>query len=120
MSFNLTTKSILDENYCLVLPKNSSEVFVFWKFSDFKISQFEKGYYFKNIIFRVLDENKNIVADVPCEWDRAKFYISLPKFVNSITVELYAENSNGKEKISVSNEINISYEKEIKKEYTRI
>lgn len=120
MSFSFNTKSILDENYCIALPQNSSTVFVFWKFSDYKISQFEKGYYFSNIILRVIDENKNNIVDLPCSWNKAKLYISLPRVINSVSVELYAENEKGKEKISVSNEVKLSYEKETKKDYSKI
>jgi len=120
MSFDLNTKSLLDENYCVMLIQNSSTIFVFWKFSDYKNYQFEKGFYKKDITIKLLDENNNCVVDIPVEWNKARLYVALPRSLNSVRVEIYAENSNSREKLSSYGPLKISYMKETKKDYIKI
>lgn len=114
MNFQVSVKSIIDENYIIILPQSLMSIFTFWKLSDYRINQFNSGYYYEKLLFRVLDENKEIVVLIEENWNSSRFYITLPRSVNSICVELYAENSNGKELLSTSNVISFIDEKDKK------
>ncbi|MEF3280891.1 MAG: DUF4912 domain-containing protein [Elusimicrobiota bacterium] len=118
MDIDVKVNSIFDENYCLIMPKNSETIFVFWKFSNYKISQFKNGEYLKKISIKALDESDKNIAEITLDYDMAKCYLMLPRYVENVFVRLYARSKNGEETISCSNKIKLSYEKEMKKEYT--
>jgi len=120
MDMKVTVLSSLDENYCVVMPRNFETVFIFWKFSNYKISQFKNGEYSKNIMIKFFDENKNPVLDISVPYDAAKYYITLPRHTASITASLYLNRNNSYELLSNSNEISLSFEKNLKKEYNYI
>lgn len=103
--------SSLNENFCVVLPKNASSVYLFWKFSDFKIEKFEKKEYGETLIVKVFDEKESQVMEMPAPWDSGKLYISLPKDDFKCSVRLYSQNGGGLEEIARSNLIEVPAEK---------
>ncbi len=111
MMFEHTTKSLIDENYILIIPKNETTVFVFWKFSEYKNFQFQNKNYKENIIIKIF-ENSNLVVEISAKWNDARKYIVLPKKSKEIFAELYAENQNENERIAVSNTLRFFYKEE--------
>lgn len=120
MDEKVTVQSILNENYCVALIKNSSTIFVFWKFSNYKLSQFRNREINDKILIKVFDSNDNLVCSIGENFETAKTYIVLPRSVDEVYVKMYVINKNSEELIAVSNRVKLSYEKEFREEYNSI
>lgn len=120
MNEKLTVQSILNENYCVALIKNSNTIFVFWKFSNYKISQFKNKEISDKILIKVFDSNDNLVCSIGENFEIAKTYIVLPKSVDEVYVKIYVVNKNIEELVSTSNKVKLSYEKEFREEYNSL
>jgi len=108
----------LDKTFCVILPKNFSKIYLFWKFSNFKIEKFEKKEYSHNLIIKILDRDNNTIMETSAIWNSGKIYLNLPKDNLSCYVKIYANTINGKlEEIATSNIIDIPSEKENKVNY---
>lgn len=120
MNLNEEIISILNENYCIVLPKNSQEVFVFWKFSKFKFNQFLNSELNKKITLKLFDLKGNKLMEISHPYNENKLYITIPKYTEGLYAEIHANSSNKSELIATSNTIKLSYEREIKERYLNI
>lgn len=111
--------SSLNENFCVILPKNASTIFLFWKMSDFKIEKFEKKEYADNLIVKVFDEKENQVMEVPASWSSGKLYINLPKDDFRCFVKIYSQCPAGSlEEMARSNVISVPAEKNYSSVYS--
>jgi hypothetical protein len=72
-------RSILDENSCNILVKNNETLFIFWKFSQFKINQFINLEYKEKILIRLYDSSERQMLEIESKWNSGKIYIKLPK-----------------------------------------
>jgi hypothetical protein len=118
IDFISTPKSILNENYCVAMGVNSETIFLFWKFSNYIISSFENLLLDKKIIIKVFDCDKNTVAEMDVDYLLAKIYIKIPPINFPSHIRIYVKDKDGNIKeIAVSNEVILSYEREIRKEY---
>jgi len=82
------------------------------------ISSFENLLLDKKIIIKVFDCDKNTVAEMEADYLLAKIYIKIPPINFPSHIRIYVKDKDGNLKeIAVSNEVILSYEREIRKEY---
>jgi hypothetical protein len=118
IDFIPTPKSILNENYCVAIGVNSETIFLFWKFSNYRISSFEKSLLDRKIIIKVFDRNENVVAEIETDYASSKIYITLPSVNFPVCARIYVKSNSGEiEETAKSNDITLSHEREVRKEY---
>ncbi|MGC8866582.1 MAG: DUF4912 domain-containing protein [Elusimicrobiales bacterium] len=113
----LTPLSILDENYCVCMIRNSSTIFVFWKFSNYYINLFEKKIISSEIRLKVYSSDR-CIADIPVNYKVAGYHITLPSIVTEIKVGLFCYENGEEKNLCFSNQLSLSYEKESFEDYS--
>lgn len=93
---------LLDETYCVLLVKNFEELFLFWRFSKYKISSFESGEYKDILRIRILNEKGKNLMDLPAKWDCGGVYLRLPFEDLLCSAELYCVKNGKEEKLCSS------------------
>ena len=118
IEFKHSPRSILNENYCVAIPVNSEKIFLFWKFSSYKLSEFENSFLDRNITIRVFEKNGNKIAEIETDYMSSKIYIAIPQAGLPIYAVIYVKDKYGNiGEIARSNEVTLSYERELRKEY---
>jgi len=117
IDFLPTPKSILNESYCVLIGINSDTVFLFWKFSNYIISSFESSVFDEKILIRIFDVNNKIVTEIDANYLDSRIYIIIPQANFPIYAKIYVRDKENITEVSRSNEVVLSYEKELTKEY---
>lgn len=86
----LPVSAILDENYCVLMPKNFEEVYLFWRFSAYKEASFEKGEYAFGLRVKLVDGAGKKVMELTLPWEKGGSYIKLPGEDFKCHAEIYA------------------------------
>jgi len=98
---------LLDENYCVLLVKNPEEIYMFWRFSSYKIKSFIDGEYSAFLRVKISDSSGKNIVELSIPWDKGSEYISIP--VNDIYCQahIFGVKNKVEEKICSSSEIKI-------------
>lgn len=98
---------LLDESYCVLLVKNPEEVYMFWRFSSYKIKSFLDGEYSALLRIRISDPSGKNFVELSAPWDKGSEYISVP--VNDVYCQahIFAIKNGVEEKICSSPKIKI-------------
>ncbi len=112
----LSPISILDENYCVCLIKNSSVVFVFWKFSNYYINLFERKIISNEIRLKVYSSGR-CIADIPVSYAAGGYHITLPSIVREVKVGVFCYEGGQGKNLCFSNEVLLGCEKETFADY---
>lgn len=102
-----TLSFLLDENYCVLITKNFEELFLFWRFSKYKISSFERGEYSPDLTVKIIGENGKSIMELSSKWDRRGIYLKLPCEDISCLAEIYCKKDGKEEKICSSQYVKV-------------
>lgn len=106
-NLNQALSFLLDENYCVLLAKNFEELFLFWRFSRYKVSMFEKGVYQHMIRVKLLNESGKTLIELPAKWDCGGIYLRIPFEDILCYAEIYSARNTKEERLCVSAAIKV-------------